>query len=105
VLQQPAELTKLRRPALLLVVLLAVQLSLGLGTFLWRFTPMGGATAVTLGLALETTHRVTGAAMLATSVMLALRIARLVGLARAANAVTRPFSPQLQAESSRRVPA
>lgn len=105
VLQQPAGLTKLRRPALLLVVLLAMQLSLGLGTFFWRFTPMGEATSVTLGLALETSHRVTGAAVLATSVMLALRIVRLVGLRRTEAAVTRSLVSPLPVESSHGVTA
>src|SRR5262249_29423542 len=74
---------ELRRPALLLVTLVAAQMSLGLGAYLWRFTQMSQAMSTTLGLTLQTTHRVAGAALLGTAVVLALRVVRLTHLTSA----------------------
>ena len=96
----PAEL---RRPARLLLVLLALQLALGTGAFLWRFTALSAALPPALGLAVLTTHRVTGAVVWATSVVLTLRIVRCVGEPRTARAGDRAFSESLAADSGRQV--
>ena len=70
----------LRRPALLMLALLLVQLSLGVGAYLWRFTSVNAAIEPAYGLALLAAHRVTGAALWGTVVALVLRIFRLVDL-------------------------
>lgn len=70
----------LRRPAMSLLALLLVQLGLGVGAYLWRFTSLNAAMTPALGLLLLAAHRVTGAALWGTLVMLVLRILRLVGL-------------------------
>lgn len=79
IVSQHVERAELRRPAILLLVLLVAQLSLGFGAYLWRFTEMSAALLPGVGLALLTTHRVTGAAVWATSVVLSLRVLRLLG--------------------------
>lgn len=83
VLLQHAERAELRRPAVLLFVLLATQLTFGLGAYLWRFTTVGESVSPGFGLALLATHRVIGAAVWATAVVLSLRILRLVAVAQA----------------------
>jgi cytochrome c oxidase assembly protein subunit 15 len=83
VLRQHAERSELRRPALLLVALLVAQLGIGVGVYLWRFTSVNAAMSAALGLALQTTHRVTGTAVLGTAVALALRIGHLAAVTRA----------------------
>jgi len=76
-LSEAPECAWLRRPVLLLLALLTVQFALGIGAYLARFTDMQeGAAPLTL-LLLPTTHRIAGAAMLATSVVVALRGLRL----------------------------
>jgi cytochrome c oxidase assembly protein subunit 15 len=70
----------LRRPAMALLALLLVQLSLGVGAYVWRFTNLNAEMAPAFGLLLLAAHRVTGAALWGTLVMLVLRILRLVGL-------------------------
>jgi cytochrome c oxidase assembly protein subunit 15 len=80
VLRQEAASPWLRRPALLMLALLLVQLSLGIGAYLWRFTSVNAAIEPAYGLALLAAHRVTGAALWGTVVTLALRIVRLVDL-------------------------
>jgi heme a synthase len=80
VLQQQSHRPELRRPALILLALLALQLSLGFGAYLQRFSLLGRLMSPAVALALPATHRITGALMLATSVMLALRTVRLIGL-------------------------
>ena len=70
---------KLLRPAKLLVILLSLQLSLGLGAYIWRFTEIGAGLSTGLGLAFEVCHRLNGAALWGTAVMLTLRILRVVG--------------------------
>ncbi len=82
VLRTSAEPTDLRRPALLLATLLAAQLSLGFGAYLWRFAQLSVAIPPAAGLALLATHRVTGAAVWGTSVVLTLRILRRAGVRR-----------------------
>jgi len=70
------DLSKLTRPACVLGALLLLQLMLGVGSYFGKFTstlglPMGALVMLT------TTHLVTGALMLATSLLLTLRAYRL----------------------------
>lgn len=69
-------LPKLTRPAFVLGALLLLQLMLGSGSYLGKFTSMLGLPPGTLVM-LTTTHLVTGALMLATSLVLTLRVYRL----------------------------
>jgi len=69
---------KLMRPAIVLLGLLVVQLVLGIGSYAARFTSLMAPYASVLGLALPTTHRVTGALMIAACLMLTLRTYRLL---------------------------
>jgi cytochrome c oxidase assembly protein subunit 15 len=81
-----AEHPELRRPALLLLMLLVIQLGLGLGAYAWRFATLSVSVPAEVGLAVLALHRLTGAALWATVVGLALRVLRLVGPAGAAAA-------------------
>lgn len=107
VLSGRTERAELRRPALLLLALLVVQLSLGLGVYLWRFTTMNEAMAPALGLVFQATHRITGTAVLGTAVALALRVVRLAnvtgGVSASVDAAERRFAGGLGAERSREV--
>jgi cytochrome c oxidase assembly protein subunit 15 len=69
------DLPTLTRPACFLGVLLLLQLMLGVGSYLGKFTSMVGLPVGALVL-LTTTHVVTGALMLATSLLLTLRAYR-----------------------------
>lgn len=69
---------KLVRPAVLLLGLLVLQLLLGLGSYVNRFTSLDIPYAAFSRLALPTTHRITGALMLATCVVVTLRAFRLL---------------------------
>jgi heme a synthase len=80
VLRQATAPVWLRRPAFLLLVLLMIQLSLGVGAYLWRFTGVNAAIDPAAGLALLAAHRGTGVALWGTAVALVLRILRLVGV-------------------------
>lgn len=71
------ENTPLFRPAALLIGLLGLQLSLGLGAYLWRFTGFSASVAPELGLLILAAHRLTGTGIWATSVLLCLRLLRL----------------------------
>src|SRR5437899_6852050 len=73
---------KLTRPACFLAVLLLFQLMLGAGSYFGKFTSMLGLPMGVLVL-LTTTHLVTGALMLATSLLLMLRAYRLSTTSRA----------------------
>ena len=64
-------------PVLALLGLLAFQLVLGFLAYLCRFTVLGAALPPALSLLLPTTHRLVGALMLASAVVLTLRILRL----------------------------
>ncbi len=68
-------------PATLLGALVVLQLLLGLGSYVGRFTSIEFPYASLTGLALPVAHRVTGALMLAISVVLTLRAYRLVASA------------------------
>ena len=70
-----ADRPKLTRPAGFLAGLLLLQLMLGLGSYLGKFTSMLGLANGTLVI-LTTTHVVTGALMLAASLLLTLRAYR-----------------------------
>jgi len=67
---------KLVRPVIVLCSLLFLQLLLGLGSYVGRFTSLGLPHAPLTGLALPVTHRLTGALMLATCLVLTLRAHR-----------------------------
>lgn len=69
---------KLFRPAVLLGGLLILQLVLGLGSYLVKFTPLGTFLPPLPVVILRTTHVVTGALMLVTSLLLTLRSYRLL---------------------------
>lgn len=68
-------------PATLLGALVVLQLLLGLGSYVGRFTSIGPLYPSLTGLALPITHRITGALMLATCLVLTLRAYRLVASA------------------------
>lgn len=69
---------KLVWPTTLLVGLLALQLLLGLGSYVNRFTSLEIPCAAFTRLALPTTHRITGALMLAVCIVLTMRAYRLL---------------------------
>ena len=80
-------LSWLRRPAWLLLSIVVIQAGLGLGAFVTRFGfPPSGYVAVkysTEQVVLGTSHTVVGMFLLATSVVLALRVLRLEAVGRA----------------------
>jgi len=67
---------RLVRPVMVLCGLLFLQLFLGLGSYVGRFTSLGLPNAALTGLAFPVTHRLTGALMLATCLVLTLRAHR-----------------------------
>jgi heme A synthase len=75
ILKFHADRPKLTRPAGFLALLLLLQLMLGLGSYFGKFTTMLGLSMETLVI-LTTTHVVTGALMLAVSLLLTLRAYR-----------------------------
>ncbi len=66
------------RPIMLLAGLLMVQLSLGLGAYLVKYTAMAPMATPLVQISLTTIHLAVGSVMLATSVVLTLRTYRLV---------------------------
>jgi len=82
----------LRRPAVALVALLGLQLTLGLGAYLWRFTGMSAGVVPELGLLILAAHRLTGTGIWATSVLLCLRLLRLYSAQPAASAKLEPLA-------------
>jgi heme a synthase len=64
-------------PVMLLSALLLAQLSLGLGAYLVRYTPMAALATAGLHVSLTTTHLAVGSLLLATSMVLTLRTYRL----------------------------
>jgi cytochrome c oxidase assembly protein subunit 15 len=86
---------KLTRPAHLLGALLLFQFVLGLVSYLGKFTSMLGLAPETLVI-LTTTHLVTGALMLATSLLLTLRAYRWLATAKSSinqKVLAEPFYP------------
>lgn len=77
ILRHHSDQVKLVRPVILLVGLLALQLLLGLGSYVNRFTSVEIPYAAFTRLALPTTHRITGALMLGACIVLTLRAYRL----------------------------
>jgi cytochrome c oxidase assembly protein subunit 15 len=74
---QRAATPELFRPALLLCGLLVLQVLLGLGSYVARFTSLELPLADLLVLALPVSHRLTGGLLLVTSLVLSLRALRL----------------------------
>jgi cytochrome c oxidase assembly protein subunit 15 len=67
---------RLRRPAIVLIALLVVQLTLGVGSYLGKFSSLGAVWSRPLVVAVTTTHVVTGALLLVTCLVLTLRAFR-----------------------------
>lgn len=82
ILSRHPERLELRRPTLVLMALVVMQLSLGLGAFFYRFTSMNQAISPTIGLGFLTIHRLNGACVLASTVVLTVTLWRLAGLAQ-----------------------
>lgn len=78
ILRPHADQAKLARPVILLIGLLVLQLLLGLGSYVNRFTSLEIPYAAFTRLALPATHRITGTLMLAVCIILTLRSYRLV---------------------------
>jgi cytochrome c oxidase assembly protein subunit 15 len=94
IVKSHAHRTKLTRPAYVLAVLLLLQLLLGAGSYFGKFTSMLGLPMTALVI-LTTIHLVTGALMLAVSLLLTLRAYRFSRLSEAAIArkiLTEQFS-------------
>jgi cytochrome c oxidase assembly protein subunit 15 len=85
------DLPTLTRPACFLGILLLLQLMLGIGSYLGKFTSMFGLPVETLVI-LTTTHLMTGTMMLATSLLLTLRTYRFF------RASTRPLGRKVLSE-------
>jgi heme a synthase len=73
-----ATVSALFRPAMILGILLAVQLSLGVGSYLVRLASREDVQPGALMVAVTTAHVATGAAVLVTSLVLALQCRRLL---------------------------
>jgi hypothetical protein len=85
---------KLIRPACLLAILLLLQLLLGVGSYLAKFTPLF-RLPIDMIVFLTTTHLVVGALMLVASLVITLRAYRLSAQAKPAmgpNALAEQFS-------------
>ena len=78
ILRSQSDQPMLVRPATLLSGLLLLQLTLGLGSYLGRFAPLGLSLSYPAVVAVTTSHVVTGALMLVTSLVLALRSYRML---------------------------
>lgn len=79
ILTRHADRSGLVRPAIVLGGLLVLQLLLGLGSYVHRFTSLELPLVSSLGLALPVSHRLTGGLMLITSLVVTLRVHRLLG--------------------------
>ncbi len=80
ILRYKLEQPRLAGPAALLGGLLALQLALGLGSYLGRFVALGLVLPSIAVVSITTSHVVTGALMLVTSLALTLRAYRLLEL-------------------------
>jgi cytochrome c oxidase assembly protein subunit 15 len=81
----------LARPARAVGELMILQLLLGVGAYLARFTALGSGVPPWLGLALPLAHRLVGTVLWGTSLVLALRVCRLHALPRATAEVAAPI--------------
>jgi cytochrome c oxidase assembly protein subunit 15 len=84
ILTRHADRPGLVRPASLLCGLLILQVLLGLGAYMNRFTSIPLPLQAILGLALPVSHRLTGGLLLVTSLVLTLRVYRLRGVEKPA---------------------
>jgi cytochrome c oxidase assembly protein subunit 15 len=80
--RQHLEQSALVRPVMLLAALLMVQLSLGLGAYLVRYTGIAVVVTPFTAVSLTTIHLAVGSLMLATSLILTLRTYRLGSASR-----------------------
>ncbi len=96
ILTRHADRPGLVRPTSLLCGLLILQLLLGLGAYMNRFTSIPLPIQGILGLAVPVSHRLTGGLLLVTSLVLTLRVLRLHGV---------PKPVAYCSETPRRVPA
>ena len=78
ILRGHSDQAQLVRPAIVLIGLLGLQLLLGLGAYVNRFTSFEIPFATVSRLALPTVHRMTGSLMLATCIILTLRAYRML---------------------------
>jgi heme a synthase len=81
------------RPVMLLAVLLMIQLSLGLGAYLVRYTAMAAMVTPVTAVSLTTTHLAIGSLMLAVGLLLTLRTYHLDTAASSPN-IAPNFLPQ-----------
>lgn len=86
IMRDYSERPRLVRPVILLSGLLILQLGLGLGSYLGKFTPRAGTIDPLIVVVLSTTHVAIGALMLATGLVLTLRAYRLFGFRSPADA-------------------
>lgn len=84
ILTRHADRPGLVRPAVILCGLLVLQLLLGVGAYVNRFTSIPIPFHSILGLGLPVGHRLTGGLLLVTSLVLTLRVSRLRGVAKPA---------------------
>ncbi|MFQ5839382.1 MAG: COX15/CtaA family protein [Candidatus Methylomirabilales bacterium] len=103
ILRNHAEQPKLVRPVTVLSGLLILQLVLGLGSYLGKFTTLAVTLPPLSLVTLTTGHVATGALMLATCLVLTLRLYRL--LPPRVPAVAREFVPTHPAGRAEQVPA
>ncbi|RMF86485.1 MAG: hypothetical protein D6736_15025 [Nitrospinota bacterium] len=80
ILRGHADQVKLYRPMTILWSLLLVQLLLGGGAYLVKFTPVGASLGFNWIVAIATLHVAVGSLMLVTSLVLTLRIFRMLAL-------------------------
>jgi cytochrome c oxidase assembly protein subunit 15 len=91
VLRQYAEIVEVRRPAILMLSLMVAQLCLGFAAFLTRVMWGRDAAQPETAMIISTVaHTVTGALLLATAVVLAIQVWRLVPVAISEAAPQRP---------------
>jgi heme a synthase len=83
------------RPIMLLCGLLIAQLSLGLGAYLVQHTAMAAVATPLVRVSLTTVHLAVGSLMLATSLVLTLRITYRLGTASAPLGASQFLSPQV----------
>ncbi|MFQ5960841.1 MAG: heme A synthase [Candidatus Methylomirabilales bacterium] len=98
ILGRYADQPRLVRPVALLSTLLMLQLVVGVAAYLGKFTSLGGGLSFGHLVALTTTHVATGALMLATCLVLTLRVYRLS--APRVPAIGREFLPSHPAARS-----
>jgi len=76
VLRHFGDRVEVRRPAMLLVGVVALQLGLGLWAFLWHYTTVAERLPFAAGLAILAAHRMTGTILWAVALVVSLRVFR-----------------------------